>query len=65
MVLVTREGGGKAIVREREKRLFYHRERTYGRQSVTHVVWFKIDKSVYFLTHGSTNTVVPSGTNTK
>ena len=63
-VLVAREGGGKAIVRGREA--FVHRERTYGRQSVTHVVWFQIDKAVYFLTHGGTNTaVVPSGTNTK
>ena len=45
---------------------FVHRGRVYGRQSVTHVVWFLIDKATYFLTHGGTNTaVVPSGTNTK
>ena len=62
-VLVKREG------RRRESGSFVHREHsqhTYGRQSVTHVVWFLIDKATYFLTHDGTNTaVVPSGTNTK
>ena len=61
-----REGRREESDRERKRSGFVHRQCAYGRQSVTHVVWFLIDKANYFLTHDGTNTaVVPSGTNTK
>ena len=62
-----REGRRRESDRERKRSgSFVHRQRVYGRQSVTHVVWFLTDKATYFLTHDGTNTaVVPSGTNTK
>ena len=66
-VCVSSKRGRRESDRERERSgSFVHRERTYGRQSVTYVVWFLIDKSIYFLTHGGTKVaVVPTGKNTK